>query len=45
MSQIILTDDEMKILRNHYYNGRPFTTDEMLDLWYDIVQQILGEVK
>ena len=45
MSEIILTADEMKILRNHYYNERPFTTDEMLDLWYDIVQQILGEVK
>ena len=45
MSELILTADEMKILRNHYYNERPFTTDEMLDLWYDIVKQILGEVK
>ena len=45
MSEIILTADEMKILRNHYYNKRAFTTDEMLDLWHDIVEQILGEVK
>jgi len=42
---IILTDDEMKILKNHYYNDKPFTTDKMLDLWHDIVEQILGEVK
>ena len=45
MKEIILTDDEMRILKNHYYNERPFTTDEMLDLWYDIVKQILGEAQ
>jgi|TARA_Y100001951_G_C11289861_1_gene271390 hypothetical protein len=45
MSEIILTADEMKVLKNHYYNDKPFTTDQMLDLWHDIVEQILGESK
>jgi len=38
---LIITDDEMKILKNHYYNKRPYTTDEMLDLWHDLVEQIV----
>ena len=43
--EIILTLDELKIIQQHYYGNKAFTTDEMLDLWHDIVEQILGEVK
>jgi len=45
MSEIIITNDEMKILKKHYYGGLAFTTDEMLDLWHDIVDQIINEGK
>ena len=45
MKEIIITDDEMKILKKHYYGNKAFTTDEMLDLWHDIVKQILGEAQ
>ena len=41
MKEIIITDDDMKVLKNHYYNERPYTTDEMLDLWHDLVEQIV----
>ena len=38
---IVITDDEMEILKKHYYGNKAFTTDEMLDLWHDIVEQIV----
>ena len=41
--ELIITDNEYAILRKHYYGNKAFTTDEMLDLWHDIVEQILGE--
>ena len=41
---IVITDDEMKILKKHYYGNKAFTTDEMLDLWHDIVEQIVEPV-
>ena len=42
MSEIIITDDDMRVLKNHYYNERPYTTDAMLDLWHDTVKQIVN---
>jgi|TARA_R100001132_G_C3204827_1_gene50488 hypothetical protein len=39
--ELIITDEEMKVLKNHYYNERPYTTDAMLDLWADLVEQIV----
>ena len=38
-----LSNDDMKTLRKHYYGDKAFTTDSMLDLYHDIVEQILGE--
>ena len=39
--ELIITDDEMKVLKNHYYNERPYTTDAMLDLLHALVEQIV----
>ena len=39
--ELIITDEEMKVLKNHYYNHRAYTTDAMLDLWHDLVEQIV----
>jgi hypothetical protein len=41
MSEIIITNDEVKMLKKHYYGDKAFTTDEMLDLWHNIVEQIV----
>ena len=40
---VVLTDDDLKTLRQHYYGELANTTDSMLDLWQDIIQQLLGE--
>ena len=38
-----LSNEDMKTLRKHYYGDKANTTDSMLDLWQDIIEQILGE--
>ena len=40
---IHLSDDDLKTLRKHYYGDLANTTDSMLDLWQDIIKQLLGE--
>tara|TARA_Y100000310_G_C20180410_1_gene577856 strand:- start:139 stop:276 length:138 start_codon:yes stop_codon:yes gene_type:complete len=43
MSEIIITNDEIKMLKKHYYGDMAYTTDAMLDLWHDIVEQIIKD--